>query len=318
MKLSWLKYHTRQELLNSINQIDVWQLILGHQVELGQYILNPLREDKNAGSCYLSEYNGRIVLTDWANFKYSGHDCISAYMSLNPFKSWGEVCIDLLKCGSYQNYVPVVKKRKKTIDFTPIYKEWSQSELDWWLQRGIAKEQMDRKETLIRPIKGYTHKKEGKETIVYLSEPAYCYHHKGRYKFYFPTRKENRFLGNQTRDDIWFIDNSSNNLIVCKCHKDLLTTENLIDFNLSHVQGENYGHPSSLTLYEWEVKHERIILFFDKDDSGIEGMKRLKSRFLYTQCDIIWITEPGIKDISDMFLMWGKERTTNYLNELLK
>ncbi len=319
MKLQWLKYHTRQELLDSINQIDVWGLILGHRVELGQYILNPLRSDNKAGSCYLSEWKGKIVLTDWASYKYSGADCIAAYMQLNPSKSWGEVTIDLLRCGSYQNYIPSVVKRKKTLDLKPIYREWTETDLKWWSDQGVFKEQMDRKETLVRPIKGYIHKKEGKEMQVHLSEPAYCYHCNGRYKFYFPTRKENRFLGNQTRDDVWFKEGiQSDVLLISKCAKDFLCLANLVPYSLTHVQGENYGHPSEIALYEMEVKHSRVILLMDGDSSGIEGMKRLQKRFVYTPCDYYWITEPGLKDVTEMYKSWGEQKTIDYLIELLK
>ena len=317
MKLQWLKYHTRQELLDSINQIDVWGMILGHRVELGQYILNPLRKDTNAGSCYLSEWKGKIVLTDWASYKYSGTDCIAAYMQLNPTKSWGEVTIDLLRCGSYQNYIPSVVKRKKTLDLKPLYKEWTESDLKWWSDQGVFKEQMDRKETLVRPIKGYIHKKEGKEIQVHLSEPAYCYHCNGRYKFYFPTRKENRFLGNQTRDDVFFKE-GNDTLLVCKCAKDFLCLSNLVPYSLVHVQGENYGHPSDLQLYEWEVKFSRIIILFDKDSSGVEGMKRLQKRFVYTPCDYYWIDDDKAKDVTDFYKIYGEQETIDYLIELLK
>lgn len=280
--------------------------------------MNPLRQDTNAGSCYLSEYEGKIVLTDWASYKYSGRDCIAAYMELNPFKAWSEVIYELLQVGSYSNYVPAVVKRKKTLDLKPIYKEWTPEEEQWWLKQGITREQMDRPETLVRPVKGYIHTKEGKEMKVYLSEPAYCYHCGGKYKFYFPTRKEGRFLGNQNRDCVWEIDRGSKTLLVAKCQKDMLTLENLVPFNLTHVQGENYGHPGDMTIYEWEVKYDKIILFFDGDESGISGMKRLQQRFLYTPCECVWITEQGIKDTSQMHRDWGKEDTIDYLIELLK
>ena len=319
MKLSWLKYHTRTELLNSINQIDCWGHILGHKVELGQYILNPLRSDTNAGSCYLSEWKGKVVLTDWANYKYSGYDCISAYMALNPHKSWLEVTVALLSIGSYQNYVPAVTKRKKTIDLKPIYKDWTESELKWWSDQGVFKEQMDRKDTLIRPIKGYVHKKEGKEMTVYLSEPAYCYHHKGRYKFYFPTRKENRFLGNQTRDDVWFLDRGTPELLICKCQKDMLGIENACDLTLTHVQGESYGHPNTLTIYEWELKFSHIYIWFDPDDAGQNGAKLLKSKFLYVPCTII-NTPPELeaKDASDILYKYGLKYLTDFLKKETK
>ena len=176
---------------------------------------------------------------------------------------------------------------------------------------------MDRKETLVRPIKGYIHKKEGKEMTVYLSEPAYCYHHKGRYKFYFPTRKENRFLGNQTRDDVWFHE-GNDVLLICKCAKDFLCLQNLLPYSLTYVQGENYGHPSDLQIYEYEVKFSSVKLLFDGDEAGLEGMKRLQKRFVYTPCDYYWINESGVKDITDFYKEFGKEDTIDYLIELLK
>ena len=67
-----------------------------------------------------------------------------------------------------------------------------------------------------------------------------------------------------------------------------------------------------------EVKHSRVILLMDGDSSGIEGMKRLQKRFVYTPCDYYWITEPGLKDITEMYKSWGEQETIDYLIELLQ
>ena len=81
MKLSDIDFKSHKELLSNINQEKIWFNIVGN-VRLEQFILNPLREDKHAGSCRLIEHGGTIFLNDWASKEHYWKDCISNYCEL--------------------------------------------------------------------------------------------------------------------------------------------------------------------------------------------------------------------------------------------
>lgn len=312
-------YYTHKELLEKIDQQQVWYTMLG-VIQLGQHILNPLRPDTNPGSCYLQEYKGKIILIDWASKEHSGLDCISAYMKMYPDKSWDIVCSDLLTCkvSAPSPYVyPGIKKKSKVMYFEPITCDWEQRHIDYLKLRGIRREQVERESTRVWACKGYILEKEERKIEYHFDELAFAYRHGEKYKIYFPNREKYRFIGNITQDDIWHVKRGSDTLLILKSAKDLLVTENLLDYDLTMIQGENFGHPSDLMVFSWETSYKRIILLFDGDESGLKGMKRFKCKFLISNPEIKFIPlELGVKDPDEMYINWGKERTKDYLTRL--
>lgn len=315
-------YYTHKDLLAQINQQQVWLNLIGI-VQLGQYILNPLRPDSNPGSCYLQEYKGNIILIDWASKQHSGIDCIAAYMRMNPHKKWDEVCNDLLNMGTSKPspyvYPGLVKKKSKIIGFEPILVEWEPRHKDFLKLRGITRSQVEREETRVWACKGYILEKEERKIEYHFDELCFAYRHGKRFKLYFPNRDQFRFIGNITQDDIWHLKRGSDTLLIIKSAKDLLVTENLVDFDLSMIQGENFGHPSDVLVFSWECAYKRVILLFDGDESGLKGMERFKDKFLLLspECKHIPL-DLGVKDPDEMYIKWGYEKSKLYLNKLLQ
>ncbi len=314
-------HYTRDRLLQSIDQIKIWHSIVGY-CQLGEFILNPLRVDNHKGSCSLIEYQGRIILQDWASKKHSGADCISAYCTINPHKTWQEVCTNLLELSkgfvptSAYVAIPGLVKKSKTLELIPIYREWQIRDKEYWGKRGITKSQLER-DNLVRPIQGYIQIKEDRKSEQHFNELAYCYHYEERVKFYFPERKEFRFLGNINRNDTYFINKGSSTILITKSLKDMLVLDNLTSFNLLHIQSEN-SDPDGHIILDWEFGHKDAILFYDNDNAGIEGMKRLASKFLYLEPSLFWINpDTGFKDIDEMRSNWGEKDTIEYLQTYL-
>lgn len=321
MKLSDIDFKSHKELLSSINQEKVWFNIVGN-VRLEQFILNPLREDKHAGSCRLIERNGTIFLHDWASKEYSWKDCISTYCELHPYKSWKEVCYDLLNMSrnniqmSYMS-IPGIKKEKKIIEYKPIYRDWSLQDKKYWSKRGVHLEQLERKSTYTKPIKGFYKYENGVESKTLFGDLCYCYHFNNKVKMYFPNKRHQRFEGNQTHKDIWEIQRDKT-LLISKSNKDMLVLENIVPFSITHVQAEEYGFPPNEKIFEWETYYNKVIIFLDNDNAGIKGATRLGSMFIYIQPEIIYIDPKyDIKDIDEMYCQWGEQETIDYLNSLL-
>lgn len=313
----------KEWLLSNIDQLKVWSNIIGFNAKIGEKILNPLRDDKHLGSCYLSEINRSIVIIDHADSKTSGYDCVSAYRYLHPYKKWGEVCSDLLNMA--QINIPVSSYRaipgiKKEQSFTPIYRDWLDSDLEWWSKRGVRLDQLERYITLTKPVCGYIHKKENKATEVHFNERCYCYHFGDKIKMYWPDRKKYRFMGNASCNDIWHIKKGYDTLFISKSSKDLLVIENLLpNADITHVQGEITNHPTTDIIFEWEVVYKNIIILMDQDDAGKKGADLLKSKFLYRTPNVIYVPEEyNLKDIDEVFCKFGKVKSKDLLDNLLK
>lgn len=311
----------KQWLLNQLDQKKVWSNILGYSFEIGQKILNPLRDDKHLGSCSIcwSNKSDNLVLLDFADSRTNGFDCISAYQFLNPRKSWSEICSDLLTLGkslptSSYNVIPGLKpKESKEVEFIPIYRDWTDEDIKWWRKRGIVKEQLDRETTLVKPVNGYIQKKEGKESEIHFNEQCYCYHHLNKFKFYFPNRKNWRFIGNMGKNDIWLIRGNSN-LIITKSHKDALALESCVPFSITHVQAET-NFPESHILLDWELGFDNIWILYDNDKQGRIGAQLLSEQFIYKKPQIVFLED--YKDVSVMIYSEGLTETIDYLNTLI-
>lgn len=317
-------HYNRTELLNLIDQIKVWHSIVGH-CHLEEFILNPLRVDNHRGSCSLVEYNGKIVLQDWASRQYSGQDCIAAYCLLNPQFSWEQVCYNLIEISSKGNNVSpyilpglVVKPKSKTLELIPIYRDWEKRDREFWQLRGISKSQLERPTTLVRPIEGYLQIKEDRKSEQHFAELAYCYHCNNKVKFYFPERKGFRFLGNQERNDCWLLKRDLNNLIICKSHKDMLVWENFTDYSLTHIQGEVYGHPDGHKILEYEIGFKNIFICMDNDIAGKKGAQLLYEKFIYTSPTILNISpELNCKDIDEIICKYRYNTTFEVIKNML-
>jgi len=321
MKLDWVEYHNHRQLLNKLDQMKVWSNLIGYTPKIGEHILNPLRPDKHKGSCYLENRDGRIIIVDWADRKHSGHDCISAYLMKYP-QPWNQACIELLKIGSgisvnTSSYMAIPGYKKKTREIIPIYRNWNDKDKKYWSARGVSRSQLDRKETLTKPIKGYILIKEDTQQFD-LNELAYCFESNGRFKLYFPERQEFRFISSTKRTDVWHLDRGSDTLLVTKSQKELLVWENLIDWDLTHVQNESYSEHDAELIYKWEVGYEKVYFNFDNDITGITAMQNFTSKFLFKEAEFFYIDPKfNIKDIDQMRVEWGYNDTLEYINTLI-
>lgn len=315
----------KQWLLSQIDQERIWANIIGYSFKLGQKILNPLRTDKHVGSCSInwSNKSENLVLLDFADSRTNGFDCITAYQFLHPQKSWDEVCNDLLRIAqamptSAYKVVPGLVKQSE-VDFVPIYRDWLESDIQWWSKRGVRLDQLERPDTLTLPVSGYIQKKEGKQSEVHFSELCYCYHHLDKFKFYFPNRKSWRFIGNMNKNDVWFLNRMSDILFICKSNKDLLVIENINDsFNLTHVISESTGHPTTDIIFEWESIYKKIFILFDNDEAGRRGSELLKSKFLYSDVSILNMSNIyNHKDIDEFFCKEGIHKTKLFFDKLI-
>ncbi len=73
--------HKYSDVFGKVNQLDVWRDIVGY-IRVGELITNPFRFDKHP-SCYLRDWNGVILFTDFAYPEYNKYTCVHAISKLH-------------------------------------------------------------------------------------------------------------------------------------------------------------------------------------------------------------------------------------------
>ena len=308
-------------LLDTIDQYQIWSLIIPN-VTIDKWIKNPLRVDKNLGSCRLTWYNNKLLLVDWADKEQSHIDCITAYKKLYPNKKWVEIISDLSRynINSRSNHtVHSVHKNIQEKDIIiPIKKEWDKKALEYWEKRYLTEH--DLIFFNVYNIDGYKIiKPDGNVKEVYVSDLGFSYECNNKYKLYFPTKNTYRFIGNMGRNDIWHT-HKNNILLICKSHKDYMLSCKFLNCSVTHVQGENWGHPQDHIIMNWEINYDQIFILLDKDEAGISGSKRLASKFLKINPNILFIDNINIKDTDEfilkhspqIFINWFENKINSY------
>jgi hypothetical protein len=298
-------YISRKELFSRIDQLNVWRQIVG-QIDVEEWFLNPFRNDTRKGSCCLIWTGDTLRLKDFADPTTSGLDCIAGYMKYYPHLSWSQVCTNLLSLNvslvpsSYKILPGLMKEETK---FECFYRDWQERDLEYWFLRGVEQWQLERKETLVKPIEGFIKYSEPKLER-YFGDLAFTYHFGSRVKIYFPNRDKPRFIGNAKQGDLWHLRKGSDTLVIQKSHKDLLVLDGLSDCDIAAVQSEQ-SVISPDVLFEWESFYSKILIWYDPDETGIQGANKIKEKFLYTETEII--KSEGGKDLDEMYLNHGEK-----------
>lgn len=298
-------YISKKDLMEKLDQEYVWRQILGN-VKVGQGVLNPFRNDKNTGSCYLHWMEGTLRLIDFADKTTSGLDCISGYMKCNPNLSWNQVCQNLLNIGktfppSSYTALPGLKVKTSSIEYEPLYRNWEDRDIRYWGLRGVNLNQFEG-DFRVKPINGFIQTGDSKIES-HFNDLGYVYHFNPRVKFYFPDRNKPRFLGNAKGSDLWHLKRGSDTLVIQKSHKDFFVLENLCEHNILVTQNETPTLGKDV-LFDLESYYKKVFIWYDPDEAGIKGAERLRDQFLYTPVETI--TSEGGKDLDEMYLNHGE------------
>ena len=79
MKLTGIVASESYDVYSKIDQLKVWQSLLGTTVTLNTRMVNTLRHDTKPG-CWLYEHDNVILLADFADTRFHGITCVTAVM----------------------------------------------------------------------------------------------------------------------------------------------------------------------------------------------------------------------------------------------
>lgn len=282
-----------KDLINNINQEEVFQSILGYFPNLYQRFKSPFRPDRQAG-CRFEWRDGFLCLVENTAYKKRLYwNIFNTIMELKKVSFYQAV--EIVAKGRYENNPSKpVYKDKLSIRFTK--KEWSDnlfklsSEIleaehvylvqDYWIGRsGIWKKNNIHKSLCI----------------------AYHFPESDHTKLYFPEEKEIRWYSNCNNQDIFGLNNLndySDLLIISKSQKDRLTLKYHYGYsNVIAVQNEGCFIPENV-MDNLKLRFKRIVIIFDNDYTGFDQARKLSITY-----DIEYrIIESSFNDIYDMFI----------------
>lgn len=266
-------------------QLELWGWLLNHQVELQEYITNPLRIDNYPG-CWLSfslKNPAYIVLNDFADKSYHGINVFEAVM--RKYNVSFKRAVGII----YENYVfknnlilqnkPKIHYKKTgnfvfKLNYKP--KSFTLQDKRYWEPMDISSKQLD--EDLVVSVKEFTYNTRwNPQTMFYERpfDPCYSYHINDHMKIYRPFMKGiYKWKSNCTERDIP-IDHLREDefLIITKSYKDHRILRNL-GYESTWVQSEGTLIPLDLIkLFSKNYKH--IIILYDNDKGGRKAAKKI-------------------------------------------
>ncbi len=323
---------TKEFILARVSEEEIFCYYLGISSISKKLICSKLRQDNNPTCGFYRNNKGELYLHDFATGEF--YNCFSLVMqlfSVGYYQALRIIANDFnLKSFSNITKTPgqFVTNVKKYVDtgMSKIQierKDFSQEELDWWLQFGITKETLKKfkvhscksvflNDALYSMTKSpnmvfgyYGGKMEGKEL----------------WRIYYPFNKHNggiRFLTNWPAKKIQgfeMLPKTGNLLVITKSMKDVMCL---------HEFGINAIAPNSETLFisdsvleQLKKRFKRIVVIYDSDSAGIASMRKIKKlhpEFIYT-----WIPRDyECKDISDLYKYKGRQLTLNLITKFVK
>lgn len=317
---------TKELILSRLSQETIMEHYLGVHVGKGLYC-SPLREDPRPTCAFFKRKNGSLVFKDFRGDFYG--DCFDVVMHL--YNCSFPMCLQIIANDFGIVSRPHLPKSEKKIEYSNItFKEtepcilqaeiqdFTKLELRWWQSFGSNL-------STLKKFQVYSCKSIFLNGSYFMSSsvnnPIYGYfygihNNLELWRMYFPFRTSYRFLSNWPSNLIQGINQlpkSGDLLVVTKSLKDVMCLDG---FGISAIA------PNSETLFMSEEQYEdlqrrfkKIIVFYDNDKAGMVGMQKIRKKF---GCQCIMIPKSyGVKDISDFYKKYGRDKTLQLINEAL-
>jgi len=313
---------TKDSILNTISEIDIFEYYLGVKVEFGIRFTSPLRKDKNAG-CKFWHNGTKLKYQDYA--RGISEDCFGIVSVIYNIK-FKEVLVKIAEDFNILGYgnkcKGVIIKREVTDEeqeesnnlsiITVKSRKLNIVDKNFWTPFCITSSTL--KHFDIVPVFNYSIN----GVIKYLyhnNNPAYCYNFiDGSKKIYMPYNKV-KFIGNSHYiQGLNKIPREGDLLIITKSMKDVMVLYEL-GYTSIAPQSESSKFEDGI-IESLQDSYTDIILFYDNDETGIKFSNKLKE--LYEISSIQIPLKSKVKDISDYIKKFGKLKTLKLLENLIE
>lgn len=317
---------TKEFLLSKNNEETYMTHYLGIPVQKGLF-KSPLRSDNHVTCSFFKGRSGTLYFKDFANGKCLNFEGV-------VMEKYGCTYHQALKIiatdfGYIKSDNPV---KKQTIKIQPKFegdkqtfiqseiKEFSDAELKWWGSFGITRD-------VLNKFKVYSCKTVFLNGGIYVQSaqhsPVYGYYfgkkeNVEQWRIYMPKRKEFRFIGNVSNKTIQGYKQ------LPKTGKLVVITKSMKDVMCLYSLGIPAIAPNSETQFisekvfiELKQRFKHIVLLYDNDLTGVRFTNKIRKQYPELIACII-PRSTGVKDISDYYHMYRKEKTLEFIKEGIK
>lgn len=313
---------TKELIESKISQETLMATYYGVPIHKGLF-KSKFRTDNNPTVCYYKNNKGRLIVKDfgsdfcgdWLYVVQYKFNCDFVKALLIAANDFGIVKNSTLVANPIKVESTILEPVQSSIIQVEI-RSFQQYELDWWLSYGIT-------ENTLKRFKVFSCKNiwiNGK--LFHLETPnqkifGYYGGIKNNielWRLYFAGNRKFKFLSNWEKTKIQGLlpKNGGNTLVITKSLKDVML---LYELGVTAIapNSENLFVTDS-QLEQLKQKFKNIVVCYDNDLPGIEGMNRIKKA--HPELKFIFIPRKyGAKDISDFYKKYNKNKTLELINK---
>lgn len=277
----------KKNILELISSEDIFQFYIG-PCKPGKCIVSPFRSE-SIPSFYINNKSGDYYYSDLADSNYKG-DCFRLIMQLyniSFIEALNRIASDFglpLEGTEVKNYEKIIKELPKHKITPPTIVEvvprtLSDKEKIYWEKHLQTIPDLEREYTGAFASATIN----GKEVYKEEGEMAFYYEHEGKYKLYFPERKNGQFkwMGNFVNT---FVENKNALIgakkgIIAGSKKDRVVLQALGVTNVANTQNEGNSAFTPDFVNFLRENCEEIYLFYDNDLAGKRAVETLSKEF---------------------------------------
>lgn len=312
--------------ISHIREADIAAYYLGVK-SIPCLIASPLRQDRRPSFSLFSNDGEEVGFLDYSTREHGSildllmkiWNCSFVEAKKRIANDMGDAKLNIsVGKGSYANRIPV--RTSSGIDLQCRVREWRDYDIEYWNSYGISLKWL--KYADVYPI---SHKIVIKDDISYAfgaDKYAYAYveFKEGRttLKIYQPFNTRGYKWATGTDRSVWSlwtkIPKQGNNLIISSSLKDCLNLWANTGIPSICMQGEGY-QPKPHVIEELKSRFKNIIVFYDNDEAGEKDSDFLVEKYKLKKVSIP--VDLGVKDPSDLYKKYGKDRYIEIIKELL-
>ena len=316
---------TKDFILSKVNQESIMQYYTGHDVTSKKLVTSVLRSDNHVTVAYYKSKSGILYMHDFATNEHI--DCWNLVMRLYNCGYYDALNIiakdfGLIKGESNVQSIKIVPELKETetAKIQVQIKDYTEEELEWWKQFGISKKLLKKYHVYSLKYVFLNGQLKFSSTPKY---PIYGYYFgkdkngNEKWKCYFPTKIDYRFIGNLTQKILQGyqqLNKESDILIINKSMKDTMACRALGYDSVSPNSETTF--PSEKQIEEFKKRFKHILVVFDNDKPGLHNLWLTRRK--YPELNYFYIPkELGAKDLTDLIKLKGFEEVKELVNQFI-
>lgn len=317
-----------EDILNKVSEADILFYYLGIS-KVPCIINSPLREDKRPSFGLYSLDGRRVFYIDLATKDKGGlFDLLGNLWGCNYIDVLKRINNDIPKftrttsidsCTQYS--ITPTSSYNKSTELKCKIREWRDYDIKYWESYGISLKWLKYAE--VYPISHKIVVKDGCKYVFGADKYAYAYvehkENKTTIKIYQPFNKNGYKWCNKHDASVislWTkIPENGEKVCICSSLKDALCLWANTGIPSLAIQGEGYNI-SDTAISELKHRFKTVYILLDNDETGLKDAEILASKTGFT--NIVLPNFEGGKDVSDLMKVYGKEKFTNILYDLLQ